>query len=106
MELSPKPVYPQPLDAIVLAGTDANPRRLIEGQNKAFLRLGGEVLVRRVVLALLDASSIGNIFVVGPAERLREALGGLPPEVNIVEQSGGMLSNAFRGALPRIERQR
>ena len=95
MELSPKPVYPEPLDAIVLAGTDVNPRRMIEGQNKAFLSLGGEVLVRRVILALLDASSIGNIFVVGPAERLRKTLAGMPPEVIVVEQSGGMLSNAW-----------
>ncbi len=58
--------YPEPLDAIVLAGTDSNPRRMIEGQNKAFLEVGGEILVRRVVTALLDSSSIGDILVVGP----------------------------------------
>jgi len=87
--------YPEPLDAVVLAGTDLNPRRMIEGQNKAFLELGGEILVRRVVRALLDASTIGNILVVGPAERLREALSGLPDQVIIVAQAGQMLSNAW-----------
>jgi GTP:adenosylcobinamide-phosphate guanylyltransferase len=95
MNNSSQPAYPEPLDAVVLAGTDANPRRLIEGQNKAFLRLGGEVLVKRVVQALLDASSIGNIFVVGPAERLRETLRNMSSDIHIVAQSGGLLANAW-----------
>ena len=95
MTNSSQPAYPEPLDAIVLAGTDSNPRRLIEGQNKAFLHLGGQVLVKRVVEALLQASSIGNIFVVGPAERLRETLRDLSSDVHIVEQSGGLLANAW-----------
>jgi GTP:adenosylcobinamide-phosphate guanylyltransferase len=87
--------YPEPLDAIVLAGTDSNPKRMIKGQNKAFLEVGGQVLVRRVVEALLAASSIGKIFVVGPEDRLRKTLGGLPGEVIIIEQAGQMLSNAW-----------
>jgi CTP:molybdopterin cytidylyltransferase MocA len=95
MENTLRPVYPAPLDAIVLAGTDSNPKRMIEGQNKAFLEIGGKVLVRRVVEALLGASTIGKIFVVGPEERLRKALGGLPDEVIIVEQAGQLLSNAW-----------
>jgi CTP:molybdopterin cytidylyltransferase MocA len=95
MENTPRPVYPAPLDAIVLAGTDSNPKRMIGGQNKAFLEIGGKVLVRRVVEALLGASTIGKIFVVGPEERLRKALGGLPDEVIIVEQAGQLLSNAW-----------
>jgi len=68
---------------------------MIEGQNKAFLEVGGKVLVRRVVEALLGASTTGKIFVVGPEERLRKALGGLPDEVIIVEQAGQLLSNAW-----------
>lgn len=95
MNSSPKPAYNEPLDAIVLAGTDSNPKRMIQDQNKAFLEVGGEVLVRRVVKALLDASTIGKIFVVGPIERLEEALSGLPGEVVVVGQAGQMLSNAW-----------
>jgi GTP:adenosylcobinamide-phosphate guanylyltransferase len=95
MKTSLKSAYPEPLDAIVLAGTDSNPRRMIEGQNKAFLEVAGEILVRRVVKALLEASTIGNILVVGPADRLRTALAGLPGEIIIVEQAGQMLSNAW-----------
>jgi molybdopterin-guanine dinucleotide biosynthesis protein A len=87
--------WPSPLDAIVLAGTDSNPKRMIQGRNKAFLEIGGEVLIRRVVEALLGASSIGLVFVVGPSEPLRKALEGLSDEVVIVEQVGKMLANSW-----------
>lgn len=89
------PAYPSPLDAIVLAGTDDNPRRMIRGQNKAFLEIGGQTLVRRVVDALLQAATIGQVFVVGPSERLRAVLADLPERVIVVEQAGKMLSNAW-----------
>ena len=36
--------YPFPLDAVVLAGTHQNITRLINGRNKAFLEVGGQVL--------------------------------------------------------------
>ncbi len=94
-EQNPGTAYPAPLDAIVLAGTDSNPRRMILGKNKAFLELGGQNLVRRVVQALLDASSIGKVFVVGPEVRLREALEGLPADVIIIGQAGKMLTNTW-----------
>ncbi len=87
--------YPSPLDAIVLAGTDSNPRRMIQGRNKAFLELGGQVLVRRVVEALEAASSIGLIFVVGPGEQLRTTLEELTAQVIIVEQAGNILANTW-----------
>jgi len=85
-----------PLDAIVLAGTDSNPRRLIMGENKAFLKIGGLPLVRRVVDALLGARSIGHVFVVGPSERLRQVLAEVLEHVTVVEQAGKMLSNAWQ----------
>jgi GTP:adenosylcobinamide-phosphate guanylyltransferase len=88
--------YPEALDAIVLAGTDDNPRRMIKGQNKAFLEIGGKVLVRRVVDALLEAESIGRVYVVGPRKRLESALGGIPGEVTLVQQVGKMVANAWQ----------
>ena len=84
-----------PLDAIVLAGTDTNPRRLIKGENKAFLQIGGQALVQRVVHALLEAKTIGQVFVVGPSGRLREVLSDVPATVSIVEHAGQMLGNAW-----------
>ena len=95
MNTEPAATYPEPLDAIVLAGTDDNPRRMIQGQNKAFLEIGGSNLVRRVVDALLATESVGQIFVVGPAERLNAALGNLPQQVTVVQQAGKMIANAW-----------
>ncbi|MBT8058889.1 MAG: nucleotidyltransferase family protein [Gammaproteobacteria bacterium] len=83
------------LDAIVLAGTDDNPRRMIQGQNKAFLEIGGRSLVERAVSALLAAESIGQVFVVGPVERLQQALGPRGGRVSLVPQVGKMLANAW-----------
>jgi len=90
------PGYPVPLDAVVLAGTDRRPERLIEGKNKAFLDIGGQVLVRRVVDALLEASSISHIYVVGPSRELENVLP-RSPRLSIVEQVGKMLANTWAG---------
>lgn len=90
------PAYPEPLDAIVLAGTDDNPRRMICGENKAFLEIGGQLLVHRVVEALQAARKVGQIFVVGPSDRLRRVLGQSIRGVTVVEQAGKMLANAWQ----------
>ncbi|MGD9020843.1 MAG: nucleotidyltransferase family protein [Lysobacterales bacterium] len=87
--------YPFPLDAIVLAGTHTNPKRLITGRNKAFLKVGGTPLIRHVIKALVDAKSIGQIFVVGPAEELQATLKDFPDTVRIIAQKGKMLTNAW-----------
>lgn len=87
--------YGFPVDAIVLAGTHQNAKRLIAGRNKAFLKVGGQLLFRYVVDALLDAQSIGQIFVVGPAEELLEELAGLSPRVTVIAQRGKMLTNCW-----------
>ena len=89
--------YAFPLDAIVLAGTHQNAKRLIAGRNKAFLKVGGKLLFRHVVDALLDAQSIGQIFVVGPAEELLKELAGVPPRVRVIAQRGKMLTNCWAG---------
>lgn len=90
------PVYAEPVDAIVLAGTDDNPRRKIRGQNKAFLEIGGQLLVHRVVEALLYSENVGHVFVVGPLQRLEEAMGGMSPRVTLVDQVGKMVANAWQ----------
>ena len=90
-----RPAYPEPLDAVVLAGTDDNPKRMILGQNKAFLEIANKTLVRHVVEALLAAESVGRVFVVGPLDRLEMALGGISPRISLVAQKGKMVSNAL-----------
>ncbi|NND44074.1 MAG: NTP transferase domain-containing protein, partial [Xanthomonadales bacterium] len=87
--------YGSPIDAIVLAGTHQNPRRLVDGRNKAFLDIAGRALVRHVVDALLDTEEIGEIFVVGPVSQLGVALEGVPSRVHTVQQEGKMLTNTW-----------
>jgi GTP:adenosylcobinamide-phosphate guanylyltransferase len=98
--------YPFPLDAIVLAGTHQNPKRLIAGRNKAFLEVGGTLLIRHVVNALLDASSIDQIYVVGPPGELSEALAGCPARVRVIAQRGKMLTNCWAGIEASEDRHR
>jgi GTP:adenosylcobinamide-phosphate guanylyltransferase len=95
----PRPIsaYAEPLDAIVLAGTDRNPTRLIAGRNKAFLDIAGRSLVRITVEALLHASTVDRVFVVGPADELDRELADLSPRVRTVPQVGQMLRNAWAG---------
>jgi GTP:adenosylcobinamide-phosphate guanylyltransferase len=93
----PSGAYPFAIDAVVLAGTHQNPKRLINGRNKAFLEVGGQVLVRYVVNALMEAESIGHIFVVGPVEELLGVLTGYPGKVHVIAQRGKMLSNCWAG---------
>lgn len=88
--------YAHPIDAIVLAGTHQNPRRLINGRNKAFLEIAGRPLVRHVVDALHEARYVGQVFVVGPSEALERVLDHRPG-VHCVEQEGRMLSNSWAG---------
>lgn len=87
--------YARKIDAIVLAGTHQNPRRLIDGRNKAFLDIAGRPLVRHVVDALLEAGEIDEIFVVGPVSQLGSALSGVPSRVRTVQQEGKMLTNTW-----------
>ena len=89
--------YPFRLDAVVLAGTHQNAKRLIAGRNKAFLEVGGETLIRYVVKALVDATTIDQIFVVGPPEDLKKTLAGFSPRVTIIAQRGKMLTNCWAG---------
>ncbi len=89
--------YPFPLDAVVLAGTHQNPKRLIAGRNKAFLKVGEQVLLRYVVNALVEARNIDQIFVVGPAEEIFTELAGYPSSVRVIAQRGNMLTNCWAG---------
>lgn len=89
--------YPFAVDAVVLAGTHQNPKRLIAGRNKAFLEVGGQVLIRYVINALVKAESIAGIFVVGPLEELSRELADFPPNVRVIAQRGKMMTNCWAG---------
>lgn len=96
--------FGHPLDVVVLAGTHEDPRRLVNGRNKAFLEIAGRSLVRHVVDSLEAAEQVDRIFVVGPEHELRVALEGCP-NTHCVEQEGRMLSNSW-AAIRAIEASR
>ncbi len=98
--------YPFLLDAVVLAGTHQNDKRLIMGKNKALLQLGDQVLFRYVVDALVEASTIDQVFVVGPAGELLKELSGYPASVHVIAQRGKMLTNAWAGIEASEDRHR
>src|SRR6266850_434620 len=84
----------QRVDAVVLAGTHTDRKKLIRGQNKAFLPVGGEVCLAQVLRALKSSLRVGRIFVVGPKELRRL----LPPEdhgYRLIPEVGRMLDNAW-----------
>lgn len=89
--------YPFPLDVVVLSGTHQNPKRLIAGRNKAFLKVGGQSLIRYVVNALVAAENIDQIFVVGPVPELMTELAGFPSRVRVIAQRGKMMTNCWAG---------
>ncbi len=93
----PAQAYPHRLDAVVLAGTHRNPNRLIRGRNKAMLEVAGKTLIRHVVDALEEALTIDRIFVVGPIEQLRDALGETSAKIELIEQRGKMMTNSWAG---------
>lgn len=83
------------VDAVVLAGTHQDKRRLIQGHNKAFLPLGNHPCLHYVLEALRDSRRVDRIFVVGPSEDLARRL---PPAIHGYEpvaEKGRMLDNAF-----------
>ncbi len=102
----PSDAYPFLLDAVVLAGTHQNPKRLIAGRNKALLEVGGQVLIRYVVDALVNAESIDQVFVVGPAAQLMKELASYPPKVRVIAQRGKMMTNCWAGIEASEDRHR
>jgi len=60
------------IPAIVAAG-DRRAAKAVYGQSKVYLELGGRPLVAHVVAALQEVPEVSEVWVVGNAERLREA---------------------------------
>lgn len=85
------------LDAVVLAGAPNNGRlrTVSDVSNEALIPVAGKPLLRYPVEALLAASSIGRVVVVGPEAELAPALAGL--DVEVTPAGAGMLENALLG---------
>lgn len=86
--------------AIVLAG-DGQDAKSVCGESKIFLEVGGVPLVVQVVLALQEARLVSEVWVVGDAPRLQEALGKteiqeqLTKPLHIIAQGRNLYENAW-----------
>ena len=61
------------VNAILLAG-DRRASIQLHSDNKAFFELKGVPLFIHVARALMGAELVGDVVIVGPAERIRESL--------------------------------
>ena len=85
------------VNAVILAG-DRRASIEVCGESKAFVMLRGRPLIAHVLEALKDAELIDQIVVVGPKERLEDALAGTELEgVRIIEQRSNMIENFKAG---------
>ena len=96
------------LDAVVLAG-DRDAYNPVYGENKALLQIEGTPFIAYVISALQRCRYVTRIFVVGPRERIQEALkaGEIGrqgnKEVIVIEQWTSLFENgwnAFLATLP------
>lgn len=93
--------------AIVVAG-DKGKSHPVFGKNKAFLEIQGVPVVTRVVSALEKSQSVSEIYVVGPKDRLEEALRGANAGIEIVkplhifEQRANLYENVWSAFLETI----
>ena len=101
---SPSTTEAATMDAIVLAGTHLQRDKLVHGENKAFLDVGGEPLICRVVRSLSDAPSFDRIAVVGPPDRINATLDHLGDHVIPVEEGGELLDNGWRAFVALLAR--
>jgi len=95
------------LDAVVLAG-DRDAYNPVCGENKALLRIEGIPVIAYVISALQRCRYVARIFVVGPRERILEALetegvgGKGQKEVIVVEQWTSLFENGWNTFLETL----
>jgi len=97
-------------DAILVAGENKDSHNVCN-QYKALLKLNDRYCIQYVIEALQKASSIGNIYIVGPKQNLMSALSDAridfnqPKKIHILEQKTNLLENvwyAFLESLPPL----
>jgi hypothetical protein len=97
---------PDRYDALVLAG-DRKASRKVKGKNKSLLIINNRAVICYIVEALAGSRHINNIYVVGPKDRIEEALTAgsvaIPSKKLIVlEQWDNLFENIWNGFLSTI----
>ena len=97
-------------DAILVAGENKDSHNVCN-QYKALLKLNDRYCIQYVIEALQGASTIGDIYIVGPKKKLMSALRDAridfnqPKKIHILEQKSNLLENvwhAFLESLPPL----
>ena len=89
-------------DAILVAGENEDSHNVCN-QYKALLKLNDRYCIQYVIEALQKASSIENIYIVGPKKKLMFALKDAridfsqPKKIHILEQRSNLLGNVWYG---------
>jgi molybdopterin-guanine dinucleotide biosynthesis protein A len=101
---------PMKYDAILVAGENEDSHNVCN-QYKALLKLNDQYCIQYVIEALRNASTIGNIYIVGPKKKLTSALRktqidfNQPKKIHFLEQRSNLLENiwyAFLESLPPL----
>ncbi len=101
---------PKKFDAILVAGQGESSYKVYH-QHKAFLKLDGKSIICHVLSALQQVRSIGEIYIVGSVDRLREALAEektdlkFPKPIHLVEQKSNLYENIWHTFLQTIPEQ-
>jgi molybdopterin-guanine dinucleotide biosynthesis protein A len=97
-------------DAILVAGESKDSHK-VSNHYKALLKLNDRYCIQYVIEALQKASTIGDIYIVGPKKKLISALRNTeidfnePKKIHILEQRANLLENvwyAFLKSLPPL----
>lgn len=91
---------PTPVDVVLLAGRDPN-KAGFNGQYKFSLEVGGRDMLTSALDALDGATFIDRVFVVAPADVVKERLTARVKDYIPVEQRGSLIENISAG----VERQ-
>ena len=99
---------PRRFDAIVMAG-DRGAARPVKGINKVLLEIQGVPLLFYVVSALERSRYVSRIFIVGPKQKIEEAIRTRPSSfqwhkpVFVLEQWNSLLENAWNTFLATLD---
>lgn len=98
--------YPDSVDAVLMCGEGAASRPVL-GESKVFLPVNGKPIFIYVLDALLRASRVRRVFIVGNRQRIESSIQAtgqtFSKPVNVVAQGDNLLDNVWRGFIATLD---